>query len=120
MDREVGTWIICPECRSRSEVVIPSGRMVSLKCGVCRRQFRAYEGKAWLFWRSRRTDGWRYFILVYGRGVLPRPFWFSDAKDDEVVIYRGDRVVLVFDRSAPSVVEDISLATFWTIYKAVF
>jgi hypothetical protein len=86
--------------------------MVNHKCRICHRQFRLYEGEAWLFWRRRKADGWRYFILVYGGGLRLRPFWFSDAKDDEVVIYRGDRVVLVFERSAPSVLEDVSLATF--------
>jgi len=45
------------------------------------------------------------------------PVWFTDAKLDEIEVRRGDRVVVTYRYSTPSVIQNLSMSTFWPIHR---
>ena len=120
MQGSIRTWIICPECRSRWTAAVALGRMTELTCRGCRQRFRVYAGDVLLFKRRRRADGCAYFLLLSGAGLLPRPFWFTDTTVDQLMIDRGDRILLAYARETPSVVQNLSLGSFWIVHRATF
>jgi len=56
-------------------------------------------------------------MLLSGKGRLPKPVWFTDAKMDEIEIRPGDRVVLIYRHDALAVIQNLSMHTFLPIYR---
>jgi hypothetical protein len=108
-------WIICPECHNELREPVQLRRMVGLRCPACRRRFRAYVGDALLFVRRRHPEDITYYVLLSG-SVVPRLFVIRDETLDEIMISRGDRVAVVYRGERPTIVQNLSLSTYWVIH----
>jgi len=117
MAKRINTWVICPECRAQLDWSLAMGWTTDLKCPKCRRPFKAYVGDAFFSLRRPQGEQCKYYLLLSGRRGFPKPVWFTDAKPDEIKVRYGDRVVLTFRYSTPSVIQNLSLSTFWPIYR---
>lgn len=108
-------WIICPECHSEIIDRISPGRFVGYRCSTCHRWFRAYVGNALLFVRRRHTEDTTYYAVLSGF-ITPRLFIIRDETLDEMVISRGDRVAVVYRGDRPTIVQNLSVSTYWVIH----
>jgi hypothetical protein len=109
-------WIICPNCRCEIREGITPGRLVVYRCPVCHWRFRAYLGKTALFARTRHREYSTYYALLTGATFPPKLFVIKDETPDEMIINRGDRVVVVYRRGRPAIIQNLSHTTYWVIH----
>lgn len=109
-------WVICPECHSELREPVGGGRFARYRCGACHRRFRAYEGKALVFFRRRHVEDITYYVLLSGR-ILPRPFIIRDETLSEMIVNLGDRVVVGFRGDRIAIVQNLSKSTYWVIHN---
>lgn len=89
--------------------------MVALRCPKCRRGFRVYMGDALLFVRRQHPEDVTYHVLLSG-SILPRLFVIRDETLDEIIVSRGDRVAIVYRGDRPTIVQNLSVSTYWVIH----
>lgn len=110
------TWLICPECRSQIRDNISPGRFVGCRCSTCHRRFRAYAGKALLFGRKRHPEDTTYYAVLSG-AIVPRLFIIRDETQNEMIINRGDMVVVSYRGDRLAIVQNLSASTYWAIHS---
>ena len=109
-------WLICPECHSELRDNISPGRFVGYRCGTCHRRFRAYTGNALLFVRKRHPEDITYYALISG-AIVPRLFAIRDETMNEMIINRGDRVVVGYRGDRLAIVQNLSASTYWVVHN---
>ena len=56
-------------------------------------------------------------MLLLGRRRFPKLLWFMDAKIDQIEVKPGNRIILTYRYSRPSIVQNLALKTFWPIHR---
>jgi len=112
---EIGEWVICPHCHVELIEKISLGHFTTHRCDACHRHFRVYTGNALWFTRKRQPGFATYHLLLSG-SPIPKFFILRDETQDEVIIDRGDRVVVGYRGDRPIIIQDLSAATYWVVH----
>ena len=116
--RRVGfdAWIICPECHSELRDGISLGHFLGYRCSACHRRFRAYAGNALVFVRRRHSEDTTYYAVLSG-AIVPRLFIIRDETENEIIINRGDRVVVGYRCDRLAIIQNLSASTYWVAHN---
>jgi hypothetical protein len=66
--------------------------------------------------RKRHPEDTTYYAVLSG-AIVPRPFIIRDETKNEMIISRGDMVIVGYRGDRPVIVQNLSASTYWVIHN---